>query len=66
MPRIWAGVDIGREHHDCLVINAGGERLLSRRVLDDEWALWELIGDVLALGTGVCGWLVSMAGVPPW
>ncbi|KFG01323.1 transposase [Streptomyces scabiei] len=49
MPRIWAGVDIGKEHHHCVVINADGERLLSRRVLNDESALLELIGDVLAL-----------------
>ncbi len=48
MPEIWAGVDIGKEHHHCVVIDAQGERLLSRRVLNDESALLELIGDVLA------------------
>ncbi|MFE5118276.1 IS110 family transposase [Streptomyces sp. NPDC056669] len=49
MPEIGAGVDIGKEHHHCVVIDAQGERLLSRRVLNDESALLELIGDVLAL-----------------
>ncbi|WP_436801439.1 IS110 family transposase [Streptomyces griseorubiginosus] len=49
MPEIWAGVDIGKEHHHCVVIDAQGERLLSRRVLNDESALLELIGDVLAI-----------------
>ncbi|MFB7468577.1 IS110 family transposase [Streptomyces sp. NPDC056224] len=49
MPQIWAGVDIGKEHHHCVVIDAHGERRLSRRVLNDEPALLELIGDVLAL-----------------
>lgn len=49
MPEIWAGVDIGKEHHHRVVIDAQGERLLSRRVLNDESALLELIGDVLAL-----------------
>lgn len=49
MPEIWAGVDIGKEHHHCVVIDVQGERLLSRRVLNDESALLELIGDVLAL-----------------
>ena len=49
MPRIWAGVDIGKEHHHCVVIDANGERLLSRRVLNDESGLLELIRDVLAL-----------------
>ncbi len=27
MPEIWAGVDIGKEHHHCVVIDAQGERL---------------------------------------
>ncbi|MFF9780714.1 Transposase and inactivated derivatives [Streptomyces sp. SceaMP-e96] len=59
MPRIWAGVDIGKEHHHCVVINPDGERLLSRRVLNDETALLELIGDVLALDTDVL-WAVDL------
>ncbi|MBD9704794.1 IS110 family transposase [Streptomyces sp. ID01-12c] len=49
VPQIWAGVDIGKEHHHCVVLNESGDRLLSRRVLNDESALLELIGDVLAL-----------------
>lgn len=40
MPEIWAGVDIGREHHHCVVIDAQGERLLSRRFLNDEPHCW--------------------------
>nr|WP_202466334.1 IS110 family transposase [Streptomyces sp. SID4951] len=59
VPRIWAGVDIGKEHHHCVVINPDGERLLSRRVLNDETALLELIGDVLALDTDVL-WAVDL------
>lgn len=61
MPRIWAGVDIGKEHHHCVVINADGERLLSRRVLNDESALLELIGDVLALDEDAL-WAVDLNG----
>ena len=41
MPEIWAGVDIDKEHHHCVVIDAHGARLLSRRVLNDEEALLE-------------------------
>ncbi|WP_258543832.1 IS110 family transposase, partial [Streptomyces ipomoeae] len=55
----WAGVDIGKEHHHCVVINSDGERLLSRRVLNDESALLELIGDVLALDEDVL-WAVDL------
>jgi transposase len=59
VPEIWAGVDIGKEHHHCVVINADGERLLSRRVLNDETALLELIGDVLAISGDVL-WAVDL------
>lgn len=59
MPQIWAGVDIGKEHHHCVVIDAQGKRLLSRRVLNDETVLLELIGDVLALSQDVL-WAVDI------
>lgn len=57
--QIWAGVDIGKEHHHCVVLDAQGERLLSRRVLNDETALLELISDVLAL-SGETLWAVDI------
>ncbi|MFE9328849.1 IS110 family transposase [Nocardia sp. NPDC052278] len=44
-------VDIGKEHHHCVVINADGDRLLSRRMLNDEAELLALLGDVLAIST---------------
>ncbi|WUG36752.1 IS110 family transposase [Streptomyces sp. NBC_00459] len=59
VPEIWAGVDIGKEHHHCVVINTDGERLLSRRVLNDESELFQLIGDVLAISTDVL-WAVDL------
>ncbi|MFH8692926.1 IS110 family transposase [Streptomyces anulatus] len=59
VPQIWAGVDIGKEHHHCVVIDAQGKRLLSRRVLNDEPVLLELIGDVLALSADVL-WAVDI------
>ncbi len=49
MSQIWAGVDLGKEHHHCVVLDAEGARLPLRRVLNDETALTELISDVLAL-----------------
>src|SRR5690606_22245161 len=57
--RIWAGVDIGKEYHHCVVIDAHGNRLLSRRVLNDEAVLLELIGDVLDLDQDVL-WAVDI------
>lgn len=42
-PQIWAGVDIGKEHHHCVVIGPNGDRLLSRRVANDEPELLTLL-----------------------
>ncbi|MFE7394975.1 IS110 family transposase [Streptomyces sp. NPDC057582] len=52
-------MDIGKEHHHCVVINDRGERLLSRRVLNDEAALLDLIRDVLDIDQDVL-WAVDV------
>ncbi|KUJ54286.1 transposase [Streptomyces sp. NRRL F-5122] len=59
MPEIWAGVDIGKTHHHAVVINAEGERLLSRRIQNDETELLALLGDVLAISDDVL-WAVDL------
>lgn len=59
MTRIWAGVDCGKAHHHCVVIDAAGKRLLSRRVTNDEPDLLALIADVTALGDQVT-WAVDL------
>ncbi|SFB49563.1 hypothetical protein SAMN05216266_11461 [Amycolatopsis marina] len=38
--------DIGKAHHHCMVIDAKGNRPLSRRAVNDETVLLELIRDV--------------------
>lgn len=58
--RIWAGTDIGKTHHHCVVLDAEGKRLLSRRVLNDESELIALFADVLALDEDVV-WAVDVA-----
>jgi transposase len=60
MARVWAGVDAGKAHHHCVVIDADGERLLSRRVANDEPDLLGLIGDVTALGEAT--WATGLPG----
>ncbi|WSY72553.1 IS110 family transposase [Streptomyces sp. NBC_00885] len=57
---IWAGTDIGKTHHHCVVLGAEGERLLSRRVLNDEPELLALLADVLAIDEDVV-WAVDVA-----
>lgn len=46
-------MDIGKEHHHCVVSDAQGKRLLSRRILNDEAELLRLIADVLELSRDV-------------
>jgi transposase len=58
MARVWAGVDAGKTHHHCVVIDADGSRLLSRRVASDEPELLALISDVTALGEVI--WAVDL------
>jgi len=45
LEQAWAGVDVGKEHHHCVVIDAEGRRLLSRRVANDEAVLLDLMCD---------------------
>ncbi|WP_405539599.1 transposase [Streptomyces sp. NBC_00075] len=40
MPESWAGIDAGKTHHHCTVINAEGQRLVSRKIATDEVSLW--------------------------
>jgi transposase len=63
MPQVWAGVDVGKEHHHCVVIDTDGTRLLSRRVRNDEADLRALISDVAALGSPVT-WAVDLVDGP--
>jgi transposase len=60
VPQIWAGVDIGKTHHHCVVLDVEGKRLLSRRVLNDEPELLALLGDVLAIDEDAV-WAVDVA-----
>ncbi|BBU24310.1 transposase [Mycobacterium xenopi] len=50
--QVWAGVDAGKSDHHCVAIDAEGQRLLSRRVANDETALLELIDAVTAQADG--------------
>ena len=60
LEQAWAGVDIGKEHHHCVVIDAEGRRLLSRRVANDEAVLLALISDVTGLA-GQVRWAVDIS-----
>jgi hypothetical protein len=53
MHRIWAGIDAGKRSHHCVVLDEHGNVLLSTKVTNDETALLELIGVVVA--AAACG-----------
>ncbi|MFJ9908135.1 IS110 family transposase [Streptomyces sp. NPDC101152] len=66
MSRIWAGTDCGKTHHHCLVLDAEGDTVLSRRVANDESELLELICDVLDIADGErVTWAMDMTGGEP-
>jgi hypothetical protein len=50
--QLWAGVDAGKSAHHCVVIDGDGQRLLSRRVANDEMVLLELVDAVITLADG--------------
>ncbi|MFB7166677.1 IS110 family transposase [Streptomyces sp. NPDC056242] len=60
MSPVWAGVDAGKTHHHCVVLGSDGDRILSRRVLNDEPELMQLLADVQALADEVT-WAVDLA-----
>jgi transposase len=50
--RLWAGIDAGKTAHHCVVIDADGQRVFSRRVSNDESELLELVSAVTILADG--------------
>lgn len=57
--QLWAGVDVGREHHWVCVVNASGTAVLSRKLVNDEQLIRELIAEVDGLGPQV-SWTVDL------
>ncbi len=61
IPRGWGGVDVGKGHHWVCLIDEAGTTLWSSRVANDEGAILEAIGEVLARGQHVV-WAVDVTG----
>ena len=62
MAQVWAGVDTGKTHHHCVVIDHDGRRLLSRRVANDEQELLALLAAVAELaGPDQVTWAADQA-----
>jgi transposase len=60
--QVWAGVDVGKEQHWVCVVDDTGAVVLSRRLVNDEDQIRELVADVDALGEQV-SWTVDLTTV---
>lgn len=61
--RIWVGIDAGKAHHWAVAVDHEGRRLLSRKVVNDEDVILELIGAAGELGVEV-RWAVDISSRP--
>ncbi len=61
MERVWAGIDAGKEFHWAHVLDASGEKLLSRKVTNDEADLSSLINEALSFAEEVV-WAIDQPG----
>lgn len=61
MDRAWAGIDAGKEFHWAHILDASGEKLLSRKVTNDESDLSALIDEVLSFANEVV-WAIDQPG----
>lgn len=60
--QLWAGVDVGKEHHWVCVVDDKGSVVLSRKLTNDEQPIRELIAEVDALGRDVA-WTLDLTTV---
>ncbi|WP_306796175.1 IS110 family transposase [Nocardia sp. XZ_19_369] len=57
--RVWAGIDVGKEHHWVVAVDTDGRTVLSRRVFNDESAIASVVGEVVNLADEV-SWTVDL------
>jgi transposase len=60
--QLWAGVDVGKEHHWVAVVDDTGAVVLSRKLVNDEQQIRGLVSDIDALGDQV-SWTVDLTTV---
>ncbi|MCK8675751.1 IS110 family transposase [Rhodococcus sp. HM1] len=60
--RLWAGIDVGKEHHWICVLDTSGAVVLSRRCDNDEATIRAVITEIDALGE-VVSWTVDLTTV---
>jgi len=61
-PKVWAGIDVGKERHWAHALDDSGEKLLSRQVENDEADLTSLIDESLSFAEGEIVWAIDQPG----
>jgi Transposase len=57
--QLWAGVDVGKEHHWVAVVDDTGTVVVSRKLVNDEQPIRALVGEIDALSQDV-SWTVDL------
>jgi transposase len=60
--QVWAGVDVGKEHHWVCVVDDNGTVVLSRKVINDEQPIRELVAEIDGVAERV-SWTVDLTTV---
>lgn len=60
--QLWAGVDVGKEHHWVCVVDDTGSAVLSRKLVNDEQSIRALIGEIDTMSQTVT-WTVDLTTV---
>lgn len=60
--QLWAGVDVGKEHHWVCVVDDTGSVALSRKLVNDEQPIRALVAEIEMLGQQV-SWTVDLTTV---
>lgn len=58
--QVWAGVDVGKEHHWVCVVDGNGNMVFSRKVVNDERTIRDLVAEVEKLA-GEVSWAVDLS-----
>ena len=60
--QLWAGVDVGKEHHWVCVVDDTGVVVLSRKLVNDEQPIRDLVAEIDQLADEV-SWTVDLTTV---
>jgi transposase len=60
--QVWAGVDVGKEHHWACVVDVNGNMVLSRKFINDEHTIRDLATEIDGLADEVF-WTVDLSNV---